>query len=202
MMNATEWGTAAFRAAAYDEWAYGSGLLLPNGFEYEYHRGDNGMLVLDNMKMKEYLDNNQLVKATDTNWMDEIFRTAFYQRHNVALNVGSDNFSNRISFAYDNDEGVLINTFKKNLTLRYNGKMQLNKWVSVSEDFVWQNTTQRSKATDNDAYTGPILSAIYMPASATVYNPLDGSYGGVTTEDPAYIEKYLSLIHISEPTRH
>lgn len=42
MMNATEWGTAAFRAAAYDEWAYGSGLLLPNGFEYEYHRGDLG----------------------------------------------------------------------------------------------------------------------------------------------------------------
>ena len=26
-----------------------------------------------------------------TDWMDEIFRTAFYQRHNVALN-GSDNF--------------------------------------------------------------------------------------------------------------
>ena len=48
------------------------------------------------------------------------------------------------------------------------------------------------KTTDNDAYTGPILSAIYMPASATVYNPLDGSYGGVTTEDPAYIEKYGS----------
>ena len=48
--------------------------------------------------------------------------THLYQRHNVALNVGSDNFSNRISFAYDNDEGVLINTFKKNLTLRYNGK--------------------------------------------------------------------------------
>lgn len=100
---------------------------------------------------------NPWIGTTRTDWMDEIFRTAFYQRHNVALNVGSDNFSNRISFAYDNDEGVLINTFKKNLTLRYNGKMQLNKWVSVSEDFVWQNTTQRSKATDNDAYTGPIL---------------------------------------------
>ena len=138
------------------------------------------------------LTKNPWVGTTRTNWMDEIFRTAFYQRHNVALNVGSENASNRVSFAYDNDEGVLINTFKKNLTLRYNGKMQLNKWVSVSEDFVWQNTTQRSKATDNDAYTGPILSAIYMPASATVYNPLDGSYGGVTTEDPAYIEKYGS----------
>ncbi len=40
--------------------------------------------------------------------------------------------------------------------------------------------------------TGPILSAVYMPASATIYNPLDGSYGGTTTEDPAYIEKYGS----------
>lgn len=41
-------------------------------------------------------------------------------------------------------------------------------------------------------HTGPILSAVYMPASATIYNPLDGSYGGTTTEDPAYIEKYGS----------
>ena len=55
-----------------------------------------------------------------------------------------------------------------------------------------KNTTSRSKETDNDAYTGPILSAVYMPASATIYNPLDGSYGGTTTEDPAYIEKYGS----------
>ena len=83
-------------------------------------------------------------------------------------------------------------TVPKNLALRYNGKMQLNKWITISEDLVWKNTTSRSKETDNDAYTGPILSAVYMPASATIYNPLDGSYGGTTTEDPAYIEKYGS----------
>lgn len=135
---------------------------------------------------------NPWIGTTRTNWMDAIFRTAFYQRHNVALNVGTENFTNRISFAYDNDQGVLINTFKKNLSVRYNGKMQLNKWISISEDMVWQNTSSRSKDTDNDAYTGPILSAIYMPASATIYNPLDGSYGGTTTEDPDYIAKYGS----------
>ena len=61
------------------------------------------------------LTKNPWVGTTRTNWMDEIFRTAFYQRHNVALNVGSENASNRVSFAYDNDEGVLINTFNKNL---------------------------------------------------------------------------------------
>lgn len=135
---------------------------------------------------------NPWVGTTRTDWMDAIFRTAFYQRHNIALNVGTDKSSSHLSLSFDNDQGTLINTYKKNLALRYNGKMQLNKWITISEDLVWKNTTSRSKETDNDAYTGPILSAVYMPASATIYNPLDGSYGGTTTEDPAYIEKYGS----------
>lgn len=134
---------------------------------------------------------NPWVGTTRTNWMDEIFRTALYQRHNVALNVGTENFSNRVSFAYDNDQGTLINTYNKNLSLRYNGRFKLNKWVTINEDFVWKNTESRTGDTSS-AYTGAILSAIYMPASATVYNPLDGTYGGTTTEDPDYIAKYGS----------
>ena len=129
---------------------------------------------------------NPWVATTRTNWMDEVFRTAFYQRHNVSLNTGSDTFTNRLSFAYDNDEGILRYTFNKNLALHYNGKYQINKWLAISEDFVWKNTESRTTAT-NEGYTGPIISAIYMPASATVYSPFTKSgFGGTTTEDPAY----------------
>ena len=137
------------------------------------------------------IEKNPWIGTTRTNWMDEIFRTAFYQRHNIALNVGTDNYSSRLYFSIDNDECVFINTYNKNYAIRYNGKFDLNKWVSISEDLVWKNTENRSKDT-NDAYTGPVLSAIYMPASATVYNPLDGTWGGTTTEDPEYIAKYGS----------
>lgn len=134
---------------------------------------------------------NPWIATTRTNWMDEIFRTAFYQRHNVALNVGTDTFSNRVSLAYDGDDGVLRNTYNKNISLRYNSKFKLNKWVTISEDMVWKNTQQRTVDTES-GYSGVILSAIYMPASATVYNPLDGTYGGTTTEDPDYIAEYGS----------
>ena len=135
---------------------------------------------------------NPWVATTRTNWMDEVFRTAFYQRHNVSLNTGTDTFTNRLSFAYDNDEGIMRYTFNKNLALHYNGRYQLNKWVSLSEDFVWKNTENRTTAT-NEGYTGPIISAIYMPASATVYSPFTQSgFGGTTTEDPDYINKYGS----------
>lgn len=146
-----------------------AGLALPNGWDVE---------------------KNPWIATTRTNWMDEVFRTAFYQRHNVAINAGTDTFTNRLSFAYDNDEGVMRYTFNKNLALHYTGKYQINKWVSISEDFVWKNTESRTTDT-NEGYTGPILSAIYMPASATVYSPFTKSgFGGTTTEDPKYIATY------------
>ena len=135
---------------------------------------------------------NPWVGTTRTNWMDEIFRSAFYQRHNVSLNTGSETFTNRLSFAYDNDEGILVNTFNKNLAIHYNGRYQVNKWVSISEDFVWKNTENRTTQTTS-AYSGPILSAIYMPASAEAYSKYTSTgYGGTTTEDPDYIAKYGS----------
>lgn len=135
---------------------------------------------------------NPWIATTRTNWMDEVFRTAFYQRHNVSVNTGTDTFTNRLSFAYDNDEGILRYTFNKNLALHYNGRYQINKWVAISEDFVWKNTENRTTDTQS-GYTGPILSAIYMPASATVYSKFTKSgFGGTTTEDPDYIAKYGS----------
>lgn len=134
---------------------------------------------------------NPYVGTTRTNWMDEIFRTAFYQRHNVVLNAGNASSTNRLSLSYDNDEGTLVNTYKKTIGIRYNGSFKLNNWVTVREDLTWMNYESRG-ANTNSGYYGPILSAIWMPASAEVYNPLDGSYGGVTTEDPEYIAKYGS----------
>ncbi len=134
---------------------------------------------------------NPQIATTRTNWMDAIFRTAFYQSHNIVLNAGNENYSNRLSFSYNNDEGTLVNTYSKNLGIRYNGMFKLNRWITIREDLTWKNWESRSKGTD-DGYTGPILSAIWMPASASIYNPLDGSWGGTVTEDPAYIEKYGS----------
>ena len=134
---------------------------------------------------------NPQISTTRTNWMNEIFRTAFYQSHNIVLNAGNENYSNRLSFSYNNDEGTLVNTYSKNLGIHYNGMFKLNRWITIREDLTWKNWESRSKGTD-DGYTGPILSAIWMPASASVYNPLDGSWGGTVTEDPAYIEKYGS----------
>ncbi len=67
--------------------------------------------------------NNPWIGTTRTDWMDEIFQTGFYQRHNVALNAGTENFNNRLSFSYNNDEGTLRSTYSKNLGIRYRASL-------------------------------------------------------------------------------
>lgn len=134
---------------------------------------------------------NPWIATNRTDWIDEIFRTAFYHRHNVTLSSGNESSQHRLSFMMDNDQGTLINTYNNQMGLRYNGNFDINKWVSVSENFTWKNYKSRSVNTTS-AYNGAIINAIYMPSSAEVYNHLDGTYGGTTTEDPAYIAKYGS----------
>ena len=135
---------------------------------------------------------NPWVGTTRTNWMDEIFRTAFYQRHAVTLNYGSEHLKSRLTFSYQDNPGVLVGTYRKDLGIHYAGDYQMNKYIKITEDLSWGDTSSRGTNTSS-AYTGTVLSAIYMPASAEAYataGPNAGSYGGTTTEDPAYIAQY------------
>ena len=137
---------------------------------------------------------NPWIATTRTNWMDEIFRTAFYQRHSVTLNYGSEHLKSRLTFNYQDNPGVLVGTYRKDLGIRYAGDYQMNKYIKITEDLSWGDTSSHGTNTSS-AYTGTVLSAIYMPASAEAYataGPNAGSFGGTTTEDPAYIAQYGS----------
>ena len=137
---------------------------------------------------------NPWITTTRTNWMDEIFRNAFYQRHSATLNYGSENLKSRLTFSYQDNPGVLVGTFKKELGVRYYGDYQMNRFIKITEDMSYGDASSRGTNTSS-AYTGTVLSAIYMPASAEAYataGPNAGSYGGTVTEDPEYIAKYGS----------
>ena len=133
---------------------------------------------------------NPWIATTRTNWVDEIFREAFYQRHSVALNYNTDKLKSRLSLAYDDNQGVLVGTFQKSLQVRYVGEYNINKWVKVTEDLTYKMSNGRGTNTES-GYSGSVISAIYMPQSAEAYKA-DGSYGGTTTEDPAYVAQYGS----------
>ena len=136
--------------------------------------------------------NNPWIGVTRTNWMKEITRNAFYQRHEVVANYGSEKFKGRLIFNYQDNQGVIINTFSKDLGVRFNGEFQVNKWVKLTEDASVTYNTNRSANTGSDIY-GVIMEAIYMPPCSELIQssgPLKGHWGGSFTEDPDYVATY------------
>ena len=139
----------------------------------------NSWIASDDAEFNTYL------KTQRTDWTDEIYRTAIFQRHNVGLNFGNEIAQNRVSFAYNNDQGVLKSTYSKNFNVHYNGNFNVNKWITITEDLNWKDGNSRGVNYTSDQ-TGVLLEAIAMPQCAAAYNE-DGSYGGTM------LQKYADL---------
>jgi TonB-linked SusC/RagA family outer membrane protein len=122
--------------------------------------------------------------VTRTDWMKEIFRTGITQRHNISVNAGGDKFSTLFQARYENEEGTLLNTYNKNISLRFNTTYEFTKNIKLRQDIFWNNNDNRDAETAS-GYTGVITSAIYMPRSATPYYA-DGTFGGVGPRDGKY----------------
>ena len=79
--------------------------------------------------------------GANTNWLKAITRTAFTQSHNVSITGGTGDFNYRASVNYLNQEGIVINSGKEQVGLRFNaeqkamkGKLDIN--VSLFADQV------------------------------------------------------------------
>ncbi len=133
---------------------------------------------------------NPYIAQTRTDWIDEIFRNAFFQRHNLSVNGGTGDFANRLSLQYTDRQGTLMSTYSKSVVMRYDASYKLNKYFRVREDFYWDNNQSRGTDT-NSGYSGTIVAALMMPRNAEAYYS-DGTFGGTAPKDPAYAAQYGS----------
>lgn len=106
----------------------------------------------------------------NTNWFNQIERTALSQVHNISMSGGSDKTSYRASFNYRQGEGVLITTGYE----QYNGRLNLTQKAlsdKLTLDLNLSATERKSEYGFNDAFR---YAAISNPTSP------------VTSDDPAY----------------
>ena len=133
---------------------------------------------------------NPYVGETRTDWLKEIFQNALYHRHNVVLNAGTDNTRNRLSFSLEDNDGVIYNTYSKNVGINYRGEFDINKYFTITEDLSWRQGDSKGTDTDSNGYSGTIYRALAMPQSASRYFWDGTGYGGTATEDPEYLRQY------------
>lgn len=103
------------------------------------------------LSTQEFIDlttqygNPSILQDSDTDWLDQIYRTAFSQNHNLSFGGGSEKSKYYASISYLNQEGVV----EKSEMKRYTGKISaeqkfLNDNVNIkfnlTASHVWNNS--------------------------------------------------------------
>ncbi|HWD86588.1 MAG TPA: SusC/RagA family TonB-linked outer membrane protein [Mucilaginibacter sp.] len=139
-------------------------------------------------------------KGGNTDWQKAITRTAYSQRHTVSLSGGT-NTSNFIASAnYSNQQGIVLNTGKEQLGLRFSGEAKaIDDKLDIHAGL--QNVSTTSKLVDysifsymyNSPPTYPIRNAdgsFYSYSDFNLANPVEH-----IDDDYARQYDYLTLIN-------
>src|SRR5690606_9695527 len=100
----------------------------------------------------------------DTDWQDEISRTAISHRHDLSYSNAIKSGNYRASLSFDDQQGVIENSGMERITGRLNFN---NNFLNDKLEFGAQLTFSRvndegAPITDNAGYEGDLLGAAYM----------------------------------------
>jgi iron complex outermembrane receptor protein len=154
-----------------------------NAKKYDMLSGDQWRQALHDLS----IDPGSLDKGANTDWQDEITRTAYTHSHDLAISGGSKGFTYRASVSYLNQQGIVLNTGKEAYGLRFNASQRaINDKLEIQVGIVSTQTNRDLTRYDN-------LNKIFnIPPSYPVYND-DGSYFYFYD-----FEVYNSVAHLNE----
>ena len=118
----------------------------------------------------------------DTDWQDEIFvKDATIQNYYLSVDGGNDKANYMMSANYFDQDGILIGSSYKRLTLRINTSFQIKSWLRVGENLSFSNS--HSYHVQGNGNTALISSALSMGPWDPVKYP-EGTYSNSTRRNP------------------
>jgi TonB-linked SusC/RagA family outer membrane protein len=178
IMNARDYGMTAFKAAAYDEKIYGTALepaLPKNADNFVWHRDPDGLAVLDDVTLTDFLDPDHKVTTSNTNWLDEVLQTGIRTNHQVSVSSGNDRSKSFFSLGYYNSQGTQIYTSFEKYSLRANNEYNLIKnRLKIGENL----TLNYLRLRDRDQQ----YPSMIMPPAVPVHD-VDGGWAGAAGFD-------------------
>lgn len=136
---------------------------------------DAGELQID--KYDDYMHPELLGKGT--NWQDAIFQTAFQHQHTISCQGGTEKVKYFVSGSLMNQDGTIIGSRFKRLSIRANMDAMLKPWFKLGYSVLWSRTKERFTLADQEQ--GVIRYSLTTPPDIPIYN-VDGSYSSVAKE--------------------
>ncbi len=156
-----------------------------------YVTAENKDRSLPVMNKETYLANGGTDLGSNTNWLNEVTKTAISQVHNLSLAGGTDQTTYRVSMNYRDVEGVLLNTGFEQINGRLNlTQKALNNKLTLTLNLA--ATSKKAKLGFDHAFR----SSIVMPPSAPI-NTTDAyyaKYGGFFQSEVHELYNPLAII--------
>jgi iron complex outermembrane receptor protein len=158
----------------------GAGQLSYDGYAGTSTIRENlNILSADQFRAYRKPDGSALIDlGANTNWQDEIYRTAFTQSHNLSYGGGTKNGTYRASLGYLDQDGIVNTTNMQ----KVNGKITVtqkafNDKLELSANLIASHTKdQRAPISETGGYEGDvILTSLKLNPTYPIYNE-DGTY--------------------------
>lgn len=123
--------------------------------------------------MNEAGNTSVVNNGVDTNWIDEVFDSAFMQRYDVSLSGEAAGISYYASIAHIDQDGIVAkeNSSFKRTALRLNLKSEVTKWLEVGVSTTTSFIKRRGVQENNDT-RGVIQNALVLdPLTPVTYAP-------------------------------
>lgn len=116
---------------------------------------------------------NNIDGNAETDWQDQIFRTALTNNHNISYGGSANGGDYRFSFGYQNQEGIVRESGLTKYTARFNGsKKFINDRLNIGTQIsIANNRDDNAPISNNSGFQGDLLGA------ALKANPTDSVYG-------------------------
>ncbi|MBP1640108.1 MAG: TonB-linked outer membrane protein, SusC/RagA family [Bacteroidetes bacterium] len=121
-------------------------------------------------------DTSILSSTTNTDWQNEVYRTAPILNTQVSFSGGSEKTQYYVSLGMLDQSGIIDPTQFKRYSLKINLDQEMKKWLKIGTNFSWSKVNSND-VTDNAgvAKGGVVLGALTTPPTMSIYNS-DGTF--------------------------
>jgi len=112
----------------------------------------------------DFANQRLITPQYDTDWQDELYRTAPFNRHNLTFSGGSNGVRYLLSGDYQTQQGIVVATKQDRVNFRANIDGDVGKKLKVGANLFVTSTNNR-EIQEGRFNQGPILGALIYPST-------------------------------------
>ena len=175
----------------YEEWLKLNGMGIYEGYVDKPSESPT--------QYKPTFNNDQILMASGTDWLDAVMRNGYTQQHNLSVNGGTDKTRYLASINYMDQEGIVKKNGVSRFSARLNLDQELSKYVSFGLTATYSQNKYDNVPLGDDAneYSGVLTGAIQANPTVPIYNS-EGNFS-VDPNRP-FVANPVSLLEIKDNT--